>query len=769
MADTDAAGGHVFISYVREDADRVDKLQELLQAAGVQVWRDTVDLLPGEDWRMAIQRAISDGSLVFLACFSHHSTARQKSFQNEELVLAVEELRRRRPGEPWLIPVRFDDCQIPEQNIGAGRTLASIQRADLYGDRHDQQASRLVASVQRILGRGSGTSAGTDRRGSALERAVDVDDVESLHPRETARRLEHMRPDDGLRVLAGASVAASAEVLDVLLSDDEELAVQILAHARRNKARELIAAMSSPPDWLKDLPDAADAIEKRERELRAKLGRSTGPLLHSASRARTHGYLQNYEHGQIHWSRLGGAQATRGSIGKRHRALGGVSDGPLGFPVTAEADAQPSAVSGTRGRLQRFESAASYRRDVCEAAGVPFGATIYWSAEHAAHPTWDAIGEYYEAEHGTGGWLGFPVSGEIEAGPSGRDDGKGTTGMYQRFEGGSVYYSRKTSVIAVPVPIADHLERHHRGVTGALGFPVSPRMQAGSSPYGTEGHYQRFEGKWDYPQDILSCWTSRERPGGATIYTSEDHGTHCVGWGNGILYERLVGTTSWLGFPKSDETTVPASGNEPQHTIQEFEGGAIYYTPEHDSVTVPRASMDYLTEHPGIRQQLGVPVKRPQDSAPDAPVQFFEHGVITNNDGQIDAWVRATAMDGPDPEEIDLIALDCSTGTAVGGQTISLEYRIRSRSGRAILVGLGASLITGSGDEYFDTATDRHVLLTPGEASYCRRLQIPPATPEGTYRLVGGVWYPNFGDQRLAKIDCGFILTVLAEPAGAPN
>src|ERR1022692_3489965 len=107
MAETDAAGGHAFISYVREDAGRADELQEMLQAAGVRVWRDTVDLLPGEDWRMVIGRAISDDSLVFLACFSHNSASRDKSFQNEELVLAVEQLRLRPPDEPWLIPVRF--------------------------------------------------------------------------------------------------------------------------------------------------------------------------------------------------------------------------------------------------------------------------------------------------------------------------------------------------------------------------------------------------------------------------------------------------------------------------------------------------------------------------------------------------------------------------------------------------------------------------------------------------------------------------------------
>src|SRR6185437_1487766 len=163
-----------------------DELQEMLQAAGVQVWRDTVDLLPGEDWRIAIRRAISDDSLVFLACFSQNSAARDKSFQNEELVLAVEQLRLHQPDKPWLFPVRFDDCQIPDRDLGAGRTLASIQRADLFGDRRDQEAARLVAAVRRIL---DGRSAATpdDGRGRAAP-SVSREFTASASPTSYATR-----------------------------------------------------------------------------------------------------------------------------------------------------------------------------------------------------------------------------------------------------------------------------------------------------------------------------------------------------------------------------------------------------------------------------------------------------------------------------------------------------------------------------------------------------------------------------------------------------
>jgi len=72
-------GSHAFISYVREDSRQVDRLQAILQAAGIPVWRDTADLWPGEDWRARIRSAINDNALVFLACFSATSLAPKRA------------------------------------------------------------------------------------------------------------------------------------------------------------------------------------------------------------------------------------------------------------------------------------------------------------------------------------------------------------------------------------------------------------------------------------------------------------------------------------------------------------------------------------------------------------------------------------------------------------------------------------------------------------------------------------------------------------------
>jgi TIR domain len=173
--------GHVFISYVREDSRSVDHLQQVLEAAGVSVWRDVADIWPGQDWRARIRAAINDDALAFVACFSRASVERKTSYQNEELVLAIDQLRRRQPDDPWLIPVRFDACDIPYRDIGAGRTLGSIQRADLFGDRAREETERLVASIQWILGCNPRVSSAALPDQAALDRA-EVVESSGLHP-----------------------------------------------------------------------------------------------------------------------------------------------------------------------------------------------------------------------------------------------------------------------------------------------------------------------------------------------------------------------------------------------------------------------------------------------------------------------------------------------------------------------------------------------------------------------------------------------------------
>jgi TIR domain len=151
MRTTPSATAHAFISYVHEDSELVDALCDVLEAASIAVWRDREQLWPGDEWKVQIRRATQRGSLAFIACFSEHSVAKERSYQNEELVLAVDEYRKRTPGHPWLFPVRFDDVDLPEFDLGAGRTLDSLQRTDLFGAKREPELTRLAVRISSVI------------------------------------------------------------------------------------------------------------------------------------------------------------------------------------------------------------------------------------------------------------------------------------------------------------------------------------------------------------------------------------------------------------------------------------------------------------------------------------------------------------------------------------------------------------------------------------------------------------------------------------------
>jgi hypothetical protein len=66
---------HVFISYVRENKDVVDRLASELKSRGVTVWLDRKDIEPGARWRDAIKNAIRGGNFFWPACLGNLMSA----------------------------------------------------------------------------------------------------------------------------------------------------------------------------------------------------------------------------------------------------------------------------------------------------------------------------------------------------------------------------------------------------------------------------------------------------------------------------------------------------------------------------------------------------------------------------------------------------------------------------------------------------------------------------------------------------------------------
>lgn len=122
----------VFISYVRKNRKKVDKLCQELEQYGIQTWLDRNDIKPGARWKVEIRRAIRDGAF-FIACFSKEYNRRDKTYMNEEIKVAIEELRQFNPERIWFVPVKLNECEIPDFAIGPNETLRDdIEFVALY-------------------------------------------------------------------------------------------------------------------------------------------------------------------------------------------------------------------------------------------------------------------------------------------------------------------------------------------------------------------------------------------------------------------------------------------------------------------------------------------------------------------------------------------------------------------------------------------------------------------------------------------------------------
>jgi formylglycine-generating enzyme required for sulfatase activity len=170
----------IFLAHAREDKPQVRKLYADLTARGLDPWLDEVDLVPGQIWKEEIPRAIRQAG-IFLACLSSGSAGKVGYVQNE-FRLALSAFGERPPGSIYLIPVRLDDCDVPDLQIpDRGLSLQDIQWVDLW---EEGGFDRLVKAIERAL---EGLVDPRQPRGAAIPlaepRAKDV--REELAPEAT--------------------------------------------------------------------------------------------------------------------------------------------------------------------------------------------------------------------------------------------------------------------------------------------------------------------------------------------------------------------------------------------------------------------------------------------------------------------------------------------------------------------------------------------------------------------------------------------------------
>lgn len=103
-------GKRIFICYAREDLNAAYRLYNELTNAGMLPWLDKKHILPGQNWKVTIKKAIKE-SRYFIALMSSVFTSK-KGYNQTEVKLALDTLDEYPEEDIYIIPVRLDDCRI---------------------------------------------------------------------------------------------------------------------------------------------------------------------------------------------------------------------------------------------------------------------------------------------------------------------------------------------------------------------------------------------------------------------------------------------------------------------------------------------------------------------------------------------------------------------------------------------------------------------------------------------------------------------------------
>ncbi len=133
----------IFLAHASEDKPAVLALYNRLKQAGYKPWLDKKDLIPGQIWRDEIPKAIK-ASQIFLACLSGKSANKQGYIQRE-LRIALDTLGEMLPGTIFFIPMRLEECEIPDLRLAeVGLNLRDIHRLDYWEEDGFEQLERAI-------------------------------------------------------------------------------------------------------------------------------------------------------------------------------------------------------------------------------------------------------------------------------------------------------------------------------------------------------------------------------------------------------------------------------------------------------------------------------------------------------------------------------------------------------------------------------------------------------------------------------------------------
>jgi len=127
----------IFLCHSSGDKQVVREIYKKLRDDDFKPWLDEYDLLPGQNWRLEIEKEVRNSDVV-ITCLSRSSVGK-KGYVQKEIKVALEMAEEQPEGVICLIPLRLQECELPER-------LKDLHRVDFY---KAGGYERLIEALQR--------------------------------------------------------------------------------------------------------------------------------------------------------------------------------------------------------------------------------------------------------------------------------------------------------------------------------------------------------------------------------------------------------------------------------------------------------------------------------------------------------------------------------------------------------------------------------------------------------------------------------------------
>jgi hypothetical protein len=140
----------VFVSYVREDAEKVNSIVNYLKEENIDCWLDVDSLKAGEQWEQVVSQKIRSCTALLLIISINLFKAKE-SYIWKELEYVDERLFLKNDRTDWFIPVIVDNTPPPEVLLGkrSKKRISEFQSIEI-NRRRPAAISQLVKRLQAL-------------------------------------------------------------------------------------------------------------------------------------------------------------------------------------------------------------------------------------------------------------------------------------------------------------------------------------------------------------------------------------------------------------------------------------------------------------------------------------------------------------------------------------------------------------------------------------------------------------------------------------------